>query len=590
MSARTLAVATAWLALLGLAPDARGYSRSQDAATHVCLEWYDRQVTVLVNEGCSADLAPAACVTAVLQGLGVWNEPGCSDFAFASGGTTPRADVGFDQEHWNDNINLIVWRESGWPHGRGSIALTTTTYDRDTGEVVDSDVELNGQDYTFGLNGSAQATDIQNTMAHEAGHMLGLDHSTRSEATMYPTASPGETLKRDLAQDDIDGLCHVYPAGLASPLCVARPEDDDCSTAGGGGGALLALVGLLFALRRRLPAALVALGALGGLLALAGCEDVRFNKQPLQVDTFRQALAPQVDILWVVDNSGTMVEERTQLGAKFDQFMSRLIESGAEFHIGIVSTDTEDPAHSGRLQGDPRVIDNDTPAPQNAFAANVQLPLTQSRVERGLDAMRLALSAELLDGHNAGFLRADAALFVILVTDEDDHSLGPVGYYTRWLEHLKGAGDEARVSLSAIVGPAPAGCPGAEAGARYLAVQEATGGLFYSICAEDFGPVVDALGISAVGLRRKFYLSEVPTPGPMQVLMYSTSNPVCVDAQGCGEGEVCAAGHRCAISLPDEAHGGTWRYEEGDNSIFFAGESLPPVAAYLEVAYQRRSL
>jgi len=257
--------------------------------------------------------------------------------------------------------------------------------------------------------------------------------------------------------------------------------------------------------------------------------------------------------------------------------------------IGIVSTDTEDLSQSGRLQGSPRVIDNSTPAPQTAFAANVQLPITLSRVERGLDAMRLALSPELLDGENAGFLRADAALFVIVISDEDDHSLGLVEYYVRWLEHLKGAGDEARVSLSAIVGPAPDGCPSAQAGARYLAVQEGTGGLFYSICAEDYGPVVDALGISAVGLRRKFYLSEVPLPGPMHVLQYTTADAACLDATGCEADQVCAAGHRCAVELPEEGEGGTWRYESGYNSIFFGGDSLPPVGVYLEVSYLRRT-
>ena len=95
-------------------------------------------------------------------------------------------------------------------------------------------------------------------------------------------------------------------------------------------------------------------------LGLPACEDVRFTENPVQVDTFQQTPNPTVDILWVVDNSGSMGVWRQKLGAKFDQFMSKLEESEANYHIGVVSTDADDPAHSGNLQGDPKYISNAT--------------------------------------------------------------------------------------------------------------------------------------------------------------------------------------------------------------------------------------
>ena len=218
---------------------------------------------------------------------------------------------------------------------------------------------------------------------------------------------------------------------------------------------------------QRVPWIAVALALLAG----PACEDVRFTKNLVQIDSFQQAPNPMVDILWVVDNSGTMGPRREELSRNFGQFMDRLVESEAVYHIGIISTDTDDLTHSGRLQGEPKVITPDTPDPQAAFAANVNLPETQSRIERGLDAVRLALSEHLLGSDNTGFLRENASLFVIVVSDEDDHSMGPDRYYGRWLEHFKGAGDENTVSLSAIVGPSPDGCEGAEVGSRYLDVQ-----------------------------------------------------------------------------------------------------------------------
>jgi len=337
---------------------------------------------------------------------------------------------------------------------------------------------------------------------------------------------------------------------------------------------------------QRVPWAAVALALLVG----PACEDVRFTENPWQIDSFQQAPNPMVDILWVVDNSGTMGPKRDKLSQNFDQFMARLVESEAVYHIGIVSTDTDDPTHSGRLQGDPKVITPDTPDPEAAFAANVQLPETESRIERGLDSVRLALGENLLASDNSGFLRADAALFVIVLSDEDDHSIGPPRYYGRWLEHFKGAGDENTVSMSAIVGQSPGGCTGAEAGLRYLEVQERTGGLFHSICSEDYGPVVDELGVKAAGLRRKFYLSEIPQEDTLHVLNYGLDDPECQAQDDCAEDRTCAAGHRCAAVL-EEASGeqGVWTYEQGDNSIFFLHDFLPAAGSQIEVAYYRKT-
>jgi hypothetical protein len=319
---------------------------------------------------------------------------------------------------------------------------------------------------------------------------------------------------------------------------------------------------------------------------LCACEDVRFTENPLQVDTFQQTPNPTVDILWVVDNSGTMREERQELGAKFDQFMSKMEESGADYHIGVVSTDADDPAHSGNLQGDPKYISNATSNAKDAFIHNVDLAETENRREKGLDAMRLAFSADLLAGRNSGFLREEAALFVIVISDEDDSSIGATRYYARWLDHLKEKGNENLVSLSAIVGTE--GCENVTSfGDRYIEVQEMTNGLFYSICTPDYGPMVEALGIKAAGLRRKFYLSQYPREDTLRVLAYSDGDPACQRMDECSGETICAAGHRCAVELQNADDGGVWVWEPEDNAIFFPGDYLPPAGFVIEVAFIR---
>ncbi len=48
-------------------------------------------------------------------------------------------------------------------------------------------------------------------MTHEFGHALGLEHSDEPQASMASTTSIGETTKRDLHQDDVQGFVTLYP-------------------------------------------------------------------------------------------------------------------------------------------------------------------------------------------------------------------------------------------------------------------------------------------------------------------------------------------------------------------------------------------
>ena len=89
-------------------------------------------------------------------------------------------------------------------------------------EIVDTDLELNSFRYQFTISDTEILNDVQNTVTHELGHVLGLDHPCGSdpacsgaeylkETTMYQNAPVGEVKKRDLTKDDIDGVCAIYP-------------------------------------------------------------------------------------------------------------------------------------------------------------------------------------------------------------------------------------------------------------------------------------------------------------------------------------------------------------------------------------------
>src|SRR5205085_7681927 len=83
----------------------------------------------------------------------------------------------------------------------------------------------------------------------------------------------------------------------------------------------------------------------------------------------------------------------------------------------------------------------------------------------------------------------------------------PVSEYVNHFLSLKG-GDPARVNLSAIAGDVPGGCTSVDAEAapanRYAEAVNSLNGYFGSICATDFGPILDQLGATISGLATGF--------------------------------------------------------------------------------------
>lgn len=122
------------------------------------------------------------------------------------------------------NANIVVFRDEAWPNDPSDLALTTVTYDEQTGEIYDADIELNsdGASFTTTDNPTDLDVDLASVLTHEAGHFLGLAHAQSAEAVMYYHASPG--LKRSLTDDDRAGICAIYPPGPIADGCPATPR------------------------------------------------------------------------------------------------------------------------------------------------------------------------------------------------------------------------------------------------------------------------------------------------------------------------------------------------------------------------------
>jgi len=392
-------------------------------------------------------------------------------------------------------------------------------------------------------------------------------------------------------------------------------------------------------------AGLLTIGALG-VASMVGCDDcgadpiVSIPEPGVQPDVFTQKGAAQVDILWMIDNSGSMAAEQEKVAERFNQFFNQLIISGVDYHIGVITSDPDD---NGVLRGysgpavqnctDCRFISKDVPCPnpevdvsgiaseaeiettllaecpaQLVFRKLIKVGIDGSAFEEGFTTASAAVGARTIDPgtgfpdgvappENAGFIRPEASLYVVFVSDEEEGAKSdgtPVRYYQRLFEGLKTAGNENNVAVAAITGyptglngsptpPAPIdevcailettfdsnpgnddpratavkdalrdfrrnGCldvdalPGdenafAEVGGRYIELACRTGGVVANMCEADYTTALDALGANAAGLLRKFTISEPNriASGSDCVMFGAAADEANIDCDGDGQ-------------------------------------------------------
>jgi len=129
----------------------------------------------------------------------------------------------FDREPGAENINVVVYQDTEWPYASSAVAITTMTFDVNSGEIVDGDTEMNARDYVFAVEPTvAGEIDVQAVLTHEAGHVVGLAHTDVSGATMEAAAHGSAfTRLRTLEADDEAGVCEIYdPTEESASGCV----------------------------------------------------------------------------------------------------------------------------------------------------------------------------------------------------------------------------------------------------------------------------------------------------------------------------------------------------------------------------------
>lgn len=304
------------------------------------------------------------------------------------------------------------------------------------------------------------------------------------------------------------------------------------------------------------------------VLVTACGKSPQFGLSP-ETETFAQRYQynNKVDILWVVDSSQTMASHQQTLAQQFPSFIDVLIQKGMDFRLAVTTMDMSSGGERGAFVGSTKVLGLNTPNLKNLFSSNIQVGNQGSSLERGLESMKAALSPAMLAGANAGFLRSDAVLVVIFVTDEDDHSSGTTTSYVDFMNQLKPSFQYGAkgwfANFIGFLNPSGScqatGTP-TDPGDRYLDLVTASYGLNESICSGALASALGNIRERIAEMVTEYRLGREPIESTIQVVI---------------DGNVIAK---------DSING--WTYHPENYSIHFHGAAIPAANQDVRITYQ----
>ncbi len=354
------------------------------------------------------------------------------------------------------------------------------------------------------------------------------------------------------------------------------------------------------AVRGKFAHALIATSAFA---TLVGCSKGGGSFSTLETSQgFHQADAKinnKIDILWLVDNSGSMDPLQQRLADNFESFMTDFRGKGFDFQIAVARSD----AYAGlpEYRNDPevvafseglgpdyskvKVITPSTPNLIETFVKNAKVGAYGSGDERVFQSIFASITSPV----NAGFLREGAFFAVVILSDEDDFSnpsrgegaagdhdynqagLVSVDSVVADLDALTKSTDKQKnYNVSAITVNTPEcqaehskSAPSAIVGQRYIELANKTKGVIGSVCDDSFANSLKFIQQRIVELVSSFKLDREPKP-----------DTIVVTVNG--------------VNVPNSDTNG-WTYSASENAIYFHGAAVPPASADVRIGFDPAS-
>ena len=302
-----------------------------------------------------------------------------------------------------------------------------------------------------------------------------------------------------------------------------------------------------------------------------GCSGQQFSVPPEELEYGQTATySKQVDVLFVVDSSTSMSSRQEFLSQQMPTFIEALNKTGLDYQLGVTTMDMRSDGAAGRLisqASSPAILRSSTPQLVPLLMGRIRAGENGSPVERGLEAMLRALTLSAPEGPNAGFLRAEALLNVIFLTDEEDQSDSSVDYIAE-LNAIKpplaNTGERSWIVHFLGVRPDDSRCRTAEwnfssPGVRYIQLAEVSDGAADSICDGNFERALRNVRARLLEVQTEFKLGRK-----------ANEDTIVVRVNG-------------RVVPKDRVNG--WSYRDETRSIRFHGTAIPGANDRIQIVF-----
>lgn len=273
-------------------------------------------------------------------------------------------------------------------------------------------------------------------------------------------------------------------------------------------------------------------------------QDTSLDLLPIWVDSFVQPNSINgIDILWVIDRSGSMVNEAGQIVTGIETMMAALPESDWRLVMLNISS-----SYAVNNQLFPLI-----PGDGLTEAWAMYNSLGGSNKEEGFNAVYAYIAD---NSYSQTWMRQDASLLIVFVSDEDEQSTNrypTVSSFTSWMSGIRTdfhitsiVHYEVPISMCNVSSVA--------VGDRYLEAVDLTGGTKIDICTDDWAAgITEALDQIE---PYEYYDLTKPVRYPQYLQIFYDGRP----------------------AHPDE-----WRFDAAQNRVYF--NTLPSGGVLVEIAY-----
>jgi len=274
----------------------------------------------------------------------------------------------------------------------------------------------------------------------------------------------------------------------------------------------------------------------------------------------------KVDVLWVIDTSGSMSQNQQNVAAQLPSMIAAFNSVGLDYQMAVTTMDMTPNGEMGRFltTGGAAVLTEATPDMSSIISNRIYVgdydwhpPTT------GLESVQAALSGtNTVSGPNAGFLRPNALLVLIFVTGGNDVSpvsTNPNGYQG-WLDQIRPNspfGQKTWVAQLVGILPTDSNCQTSTwqsdaPSTAYIGLANYSGGTAASICGSNLSAALKSITNNVLGLVTAYPLNQIPALNSIQVLVNG-------------------------VVVPNTATNG-WTYVQATNTVQFNGSAIPKVS------------